>query len=114
VRSLENAYVGVEDTVRCAYGCANQSAGIGYCELEGLNALSACVSTPLTPRDHRVLAVAGAVGSARGSTSFVAEVLRTGWAAPLFGPLALHLGSDAWNLPDACLNFRQRIARANP
>jgi hypothetical protein len=83
----EVAYVDIDDTVRRTYGYAKQGAGIGYSKVKGLNALIATISTPLArPVIAAVRLRRGAVNSARGATSFVAEALRT---APACGATRL-------------------------
>jgi hypothetical protein len=71
-------YLDLDDTIRETHGYAKQGVGYGYNKVKGLNALLACVSTPLAAP---VIAAArlrkGAVNSARGAGKLLAEALRT-------------------------------------
>lgn len=88
------AYIDIDDTVRRTYGYAKQGAGIGYSKVKGINALIACVSTPLA---RPVIVAArlrrGATNSARGAASFVAEAIKTARAAGATGLLVVRADS---------------------
>ncbi|KZM73401.1 IS1380 family transposase [Nocardia terpenica] len=88
------AYVDIDDTIRRTYGYAKQGAGIGYSKIKGLNALIACVSTPIA---RPVIVAArlrrGAVNSARGAASFVAEAVKAARAAGATGLLVVRADS---------------------
>lgn len=88
------AYVDIDDTVRRTYGYAKQGAGIGYSKVKGLNALIACVSTPLA---RPVIVAArlrkGATNSARGAASFVSEAVKTARSLGASGPVVVRADS---------------------
>jgi hypothetical protein len=83
------AYVDLDDTVREVFGYAKQGTGYGYTGVKGLNALLACVSTPVAAP---VIAAArlrrGSAFSPRGASRLLAEALRTARAAGAGGPKA--------------------------
>jgi hypothetical protein len=54
------AFVDLDDTVRATYGYANQGAGRGYTGVNGLNALLATLSTPLSAPSSRSPGCGGA------------------------------------------------------
>ena len=70
------AFVDLDDTVRATYGYAKQGAGRGYTGVNGLNALLATLSTPLSAS---VIAATrlrrGAVDSACGAARLLADAL---------------------------------------
>lgn len=67
------AFIDVDDTVRATYGYAKQGAGRGYTGVNGLNAVLATLSTPLSAR---LLGCGrGAVNSARGAARLLADAL---------------------------------------
>jgi hypothetical protein len=88
------AYVDIDDTIRRTYGYAKQGAGIGYSKIKGLNALIACVSTPVA---RPVIVAArlrrGATNSVRGAASFVTEAIKTARAAGATGMLVVRADS---------------------
>jgi len=70
------AFVDVDDTVRATYGYAKQGAGRGYTGVNGLNALLATLSTPLsTPVIAATRLRRGAVNSVRGAARLLADAL---------------------------------------
>jgi hypothetical protein len=70
------AFVDVDDTVRATYGYAKQGAGPGYTGVNGLNALLATISTPLSaPVIAATRLRRGAVNSARGAVKLLADAL---------------------------------------
>jgi hypothetical protein len=70
------AFVDVDDTVRATYGYAKQGAGRGYTGVNGLNALLATLSTPLSaPVIAATRLRRGAVNSARGAARLLADAL---------------------------------------
>jgi hypothetical protein len=92
------AYVDIDDTVRRTHGYAKQGAGIGYSKVKGLNALIATLSTPLArPLIAACRLRRGAVNSARGATSFVAEALKVARACGATGLLVLRADSAFYN-----------------
>jgi hypothetical protein len=80
-------FLDLDDTIRETHGYAKQGVGYGYNKTKGLNALLACVSTPLAAP---VVAASrlrkGAVNSARGAGKLLAEALRTARACGAGGP----------------------------
>lgn len=88
------AYVDIDDTIRRTYGYAKHGAGIGYSKVKGLNALIACVSTPLA---RPVIVAArlrrGATNSARGAASFVTEAVTTARSLGAAGPVVVRADS---------------------
>ena len=72
------SFLDIDDTVRQTYGYAKQGAGRGYTGVNGLNALLATLSTPLSVP---VIAAArlrkGSTNSVRGAASLLAEALAT-------------------------------------
>jgi hypothetical protein len=70
------AFVDVDDTVRATYGYAKQGAGRGYTGVNGLNALLATLSTPLSaPVIAGTRLRRGAVNSVRGAARLLADAL---------------------------------------
>jgi hypothetical protein len=70
------AFVDLDDTVRATYGYAKQGAGRGYTGVNGLNALLATLSTPLsTPVIAATRLRRGAVNSVRGAARLLADAL---------------------------------------
>jgi hypothetical protein len=70
------AFVDLDDTVRATYGYAKQGAGRGYTGVNGLNALLATVSTPLSaPVIAATRLRRGAVNSVRGAARLLADAL---------------------------------------
>jgi hypothetical protein len=70
------AFLDVDDTVRATYGYAKQGAGRGYTGVNGLNALLATVSTPLSaPVIAATRLRRGAVNSVRGAARLLADAL---------------------------------------
>jgi hypothetical protein len=70
------AFVDVDDTVRATYGYAKQGAGRGYTGVNGLNALLATISTPLSaPVIAATRLRCGAVNSVRGAARLLADAL---------------------------------------
>jgi hypothetical protein len=70
------AFVDVDDTVRATYGYAKQGAGRGYTGVNGLNALLATLSTPLSaPMIAATRLRRGSVNSVRGAARLLADAL---------------------------------------
>jgi hypothetical protein len=70
------AFVDLDDTVRATYGYAKQGAGRGYTGVNGLNALLATLSTPLSaPVIAGTRLRRGAVNSVRGAARLLADAL---------------------------------------
>ena len=70
------AFVDLDDTVRAIYGYAKQGAGRGYTGVNGLNALLATLSTPLSaPVIAATRLRRGSVNSARGAVRLLADAL---------------------------------------
>ena len=70
------AFVDLDDTVRAIYGYAKQGAGRGYTGVNGLNALLATLSTPLSaPVIAATRLRRGSVNSARGAARLLADAL---------------------------------------
>ncbi|HEX8759152.1 MAG TPA: IS1380 family transposase [Pseudonocardiaceae bacterium] len=70
------AFVDLDDTVRATYGYAKQGAGRGYTGVNGLNALLATLSTPLSaPVIAATRLRRGAVNSVRGAARLLADAL---------------------------------------
>ena len=70
------SYVDVDDTVKQTYGYRKQGAGYGYTGVEGLNALIATVSTPLSaPVIVAARLRRGSAHSGRGAARLVADAL---------------------------------------
>jgi hypothetical protein len=71
-------FLDVDDTIRETHGYAKQGVGYGYTKVKGLNALIACVSTPVAAP---VIAASrlrnGSVNSARGAAKLLTEALNT-------------------------------------
>ncbi|WP_072920322.1 IS1380 family transposase [Geodermatophilus obscurus] len=80
-------YLDLDDTMRQTHGYAKQGAGYGYTKVKGLNALLATISTPTAaPLIGAARLRRGAVKSAHGAGTLVAEALRTARAAGAGGP----------------------------
>src|SRR3954471_9875374 len=109
-------YLDLDDTMRETHGYAKQGAGYGYNKIKGLNALLATLSTPLAAP---VIAAArlrkGAVKSARGAGTLVAEALSTARACGAGGPdrggLVLLRGDSAFYCHDVIATARRGGAR---
>jgi Transposase DDE domain group 1 len=70
------AFLDVDDTVRAIYGYAKQGAGRGYTGVNGLNALLATISTPLSaPVIAATRLRRGAVNSVRGAARLLVDAL---------------------------------------
>ncbi len=81
------AYFDVDDTVKATYGYAKQGAGYGYSCVNGLNALIAAVSTPLSaPVICATRLRKGSTNSARGASRLVGDALKAAKAAGAGGP----------------------------
>lgn len=80
------AFVDVDDTVRATYGYAKQGAGRGYIGVNGLNALLATISAPLSvPMIAAARLRRGAVNSVRGAARLLADALACAWRAGATG-----------------------------
>jgi hypothetical protein len=88
------AFLDLDDTVRQVYGYAKQGTGRGYTGVNGLNALLATLSTPLSVP---VIAAArlrrGSANSVRGAASLLAEALATARRAGATGTLLVRADS---------------------
>jgi hypothetical protein len=72
------AFVDLDDTVRQTYGYAKQGTGRGYTGVNGLNALLATISTPLSaPLIAATRLRKGSTNSARGAAKLLADALAT-------------------------------------
>ena len=71
-------FVDLDDTERQTYGFAKQGAGRGYTGVNGLNALLAVISTPLSaPLIAATRLRRGSANSARGAAKLLADALAT-------------------------------------
>jgi hypothetical protein len=87
------AFVDVDDTVRATYGYAKQGAGRGYTGGNGLNALRATLSTPLSaPMIAATRLRRGSVNSVRGAAARRRPGLRTARWRHRAGDRARRLG----------------------
>ena len=72
------ALVDLDDTVRQTYGYAKQGSGRGYTGMNGLNALLATISTPVSaPVIAATRLGKGSTNSVRGAAKLLAEALST-------------------------------------
>jgi DDE family transposase len=72
------AFLDIDDTVRQTYGYAKQGTGRGYSGVNGLNALIATLSTPLSaPVIAATRLRKGATNSVRGAAKLLADALTT-------------------------------------
>jgi Transposase DDE domain group 1 len=72
------ALIDLDDTVRQTYGYAKQGSGRGYTGVNGLNALLATLTTPLSaPMIVATRLRKGATNSVRGAAKLLAEALAT-------------------------------------
>jgi hypothetical protein len=109
-------YLDLDDTMRETHGYAKQGAGYGYNKIKGLNALLATISTPLAaPVIGAARLRKGAVKSARGAGTLVAEALSTARACGAGGPdrsgLVLLRGDSAFYGHDVIAAARRGGAR---
>ncbi len=94
--------VDLDDTVHQTYGYAKQGAGRGYTGIEGLNALLAVVSTPISaPLIAATRLRRGSTNSARGAAKLLAEALATARRAGASGLVlvrahSVYYGHDSW------------------
>jgi Transposase DDE domain group 1 len=87
-------FVDLDDTVRQTYGYAKQGAGRGYTGVNGLNALLAVISTPLSaPLIAATRLRRGASNSARGAARLLADALATARRAGATGLLLVRADS---------------------
>jgi hypothetical protein len=87
-------FVDLDDTVRQTYGYAKQGAGRGYTGVNGLNALLAVLSTPLSaPLIAATRLRRGASNSARGAARLLADALATARRAGAGGLLLVRADS---------------------
>jgi Transposase DDE domain group 1 len=74
----QGCYIVIDDTIKATHGYAKQGAGHGYTGVEGLNALLAIVSTPISaPVIAATRLRRGPANSARGAARIVADALVT-------------------------------------
>ncbi|MBA2438522.1 MAG: IS1380 family transposase [Acidimicrobiia bacterium] len=80
-------FVDLDDTVRQTYGYAKQGTGRGYTGVNGLNALLAILSTPVSaPVIAATRLRRGATNSVRGAAKLLADTLATARRAGAGGP----------------------------
>jgi hypothetical protein len=109
----ELAHIDVDDTVRQTFGYAKQGAGRGYTGVNGLNALLATISTPLSAR---VIAAArlrkGSTNSVKGAHRMVADALVTATAAGATGLRVLRADSAFYSrdVVAACRRHQSRFS----
>jgi DDE family transposase len=109
-------FLDLDDTMRETRGYAKQGAGYGYTKVKGLNALIATVSTPeAAPVIGAARLRKGAVKSARGAGTLVAEALGTAWSCGAGGPdasgLVLVRADSAFYCHDVIAAVRRGGAR---
>jgi Transposase DDE domain group 1 len=103
--------VDLDDTVRQTYGYAKQGAGRGYTGINGLNALLAVISTPLSaPLIAATRLRRGASNSARGAAKLLADALATTRRAGATGLLLVRADS-AYYAADIVAACRRAGAR---
>src|SRR5215207_9774393 len=90
-------YLDIDDTVRQIHGYAKQGAGYGFTKLNGLNALIATITTPMTAP---VIAASRlrrrATNSVRGAAKLVADALAVARRAGATGLLVLRADSASY------------------
>jgi hypothetical protein len=111
------SFLDIDDTVRQTYGYAKQGAGRGYTGVNGLNALLATLSTPLSVP---VIAAArlrkGSTNSVRGAASLLTQALatarRAGAATARHGLLLVRADSAfyGYDIVDACRRAGARFS----
>jgi hypothetical protein len=90
----QQVFVDVDDTVRQTYGYAKQGTGRGYTGVNGLNALLAVISTPLSaPLIAAARLRKGSANSARGAAKLLADALATTRRAGATGLLLVRADS---------------------
>lgn len=109
-------YLDLDDTMRETHGYAKQGVGYGYNKIKGLNALLATISTPLAaPVIGAARLRKGAVKSARGAGTLLAEALGTARACGAGGTdrsgLVLVRGDSAFYCHDVIATARRGGAR---
>ena len=111
------SYLDIDDTVRQTYGYAKQGAGRGYTGVNGLNALLATLSTPLSvPVIVAARLRKGSTNSVRGADSLLTEALatarRAGAATARHGLLLVRADSAfyGYDIVDACRRAGARFS----
>jgi Transposase DDE domain group 1 len=105
------AFVDVDDTVRATYGYAKQGAGRGYTGVNGLNALLATLSTPLSaPMIAATRLRRGSVNSVRGAARLLADALACARRAGAIG-LVIVRADSAFYSYDVAAAARRAGAR---
>jgi hypothetical protein len=88
------AFVDIDDTVRQTYGYAKQGTGRGYTGVNGLNALLATISTPLSaPVIAATRLRKGSTNSVRGAAKLLADALACARRAGATGPVTVRADS---------------------
>ena len=104
-------FVDLDDTERQTYGFAKQGAGRGYTGVNGLNALLAVISTPLSaPLIAATRLRRGSANSARGAAKLLADALATARRAGAAG-LVLVRADSAYYGHDIVAACRRAGAR---
>ena len=104
-------FVDLDDTERQTYGFAKQGAGRGYTGVNGLNALLAVISTPLSaPLIAATRLRRGSANSARGAAKLLADALATARRARAAG-LVLVRADSAYYGHDIVAACRRAGAR---
>jgi len=88
------AFVDIDDTVRATHGKHKQGVGFGYTGVEGLNALLATVTTPMSPPVILTTRLrGGSASSGRGAASFVETAMRAARRAGATGLVIMRADS---------------------
>ena len=91
---MQVTFVDIDDTVRQTYGYAKQGAGRGYTGVNGLNALLAAISTPLSaPVIAATRLRKGSTNSVRGAARLLADALATARRAGATGLILVRADS---------------------
>jgi hypothetical protein len=105
------AFVDLDDTVRQTYGYAKQGTGRGYTGVNGLNALLATISTPLSaPVIAATRLRKGSTNSVRGAAKLLADALATARRAGAHG-LVIVRADSAYYSHDIIAACRRAGAR---
>ena len=110
-------FLDIDDTVRQTYGYAKQGAGRGYTGINGLNALLAVLSTPLSvPVIAATRLRRGSTNSVRGAAHLLAQALatagRVGAGAARHGLLLVRADSAfyGYDIIDTCRRAGARFS----
>jgi hypothetical protein len=107
------AFVDLDDTVRQTYGYAKQGAGRGYTGVNGLNALLATISVPLSaPVIAATRLRKGSTNSVRGATKLLADALACARRAGAVGLLIVRADSAfyGYDIINACRRAGARFS----